>query len=400
MNRWVLWILLLGVGGTISAQTATDPALELQRRIDSGAVKLTFDPQRGYLDSLLKAFSISPSSQVLNFAKSSFQIFLTSPETPRAIYFNDDVYVGWVRGGEDIEIAAVDPRQGSVFYTLSQDRNKPPKIVRQGAVQCLVCHDIQRTAEPIPRLLMLSVLPDRVGSAVGAASLLTNDQSPISERWGGWYVTGTHGNQKHLGNKVYPQTRSKIDIRKYAAENTDLSAGSNLTDLSSRLNTKPFLTPHSDIVALMVLGHQTHIHNLMTLANHVAKAPRTPSEVTESAEDLLQAMLFVKAAPLGASITGSTRYAEEFSSRGPRDSKGRSLRQLDLKQRLLRYPLSYLIYSPSFDSLAPAVRAHVVKRLREVLSGQDRSETFSHLSAPDRAAILEILKETKPDLFR
>jgi hypothetical protein len=231
-------------------------------------------------------------------------------------------------------------------------------------------------------------MPTKDGTSIGATSLITNDQSPMRERWGGWYVTGNAGNQTHLGNKIFPQPAStKINIKEYAGR-VDLSEGTNVTDLSSKFNTANFLTPNSDIVALMVLGHQTHVHNLITLAGHM--------KTDATAESLVKVLLFSDATTFTAPIKGTTTFAEDFAKRGPKDSKGRSLRDLDLEKRLFRYPLSYMIYSPSFDALPKATKDYVSRRVHEVLSGQDKTPEFAHLSDTDRSAILEILKETKP----
>jgi hypothetical protein len=386
MIRLALALAVLTLG---LAEAPVDAVTVLQKKIDAGQVKLTYDAKHGYLSSVLKNLDVPVSSQTLVFAKNSFELFLISPEAPRAIYFNDDTYVSWTRGAPEVEVAATDPKQGPAFYTLSQEQTARPKFKLESEVNCLVCHDFEISSVPLPRLLMLSVMPTREGTAIGGTSLITNDQSPLRERWGGWYVTGTSGNQQHLGNKVFPQPAStKIDIKDYAAH-SDLSEGTNETDLSKSLNTAPFLTSTSDIVALMILGHQTHVHNLITLAGH--------TQTTETAESLVKAMLFSGAAPFTDPIKGTSPFAEEFQKRGPRDSKGRSLRDLDLQHRLFRYPLSYLIYSPSFDTLPKTTKDYVYRRFHEILSGQDRSKEFEHLSGVDRAAILQILTETKPD---
>src|SRR5262249_850206 len=148
-----------------------------------------------------------------------------------------------------------------------------------------------------------SVLPDNNGSAIGAASLITNDQSPFRERFGGWYVTGTSGKQHHLGNMTVRQPASeKIDIKDYAAH-ADLAQGSNITDLRSRFDTLQYLTPGSDIVALMLLAHQTHIHNLMTLAaNRAASGNRANME--KASEYLVKALLFAEAEPFTEPVNG------------------------------------------------------------------------------------------------
>jgi hypothetical protein len=387
--------------GQTAAPAPSGPALpeaiaDLQRRIDSGEVKLPIDDQTGYLRALLKELRILPSSQSLVFGKNSAQLFLIAPDTPRAVYFNDDVYVGFVQGSPNIEIASIDPTAGPVFYTLDQGEAAKPQFKKE-PTDCLACHDTFDSDKPIPRLLVLSILADPKGVALNRSAIITNDKSPFIERWGGWYVTGTHGSQRHMGNRFVREPASSLgDMRKYAAA-ANLNEGANLTDLTKRFDTTPYLNSHSDIVALMVLGHQTHIHNLITVAHYSLKGKPSESEVKEQGEQLLKAMLFSEAAPLTEPVRGTTNFAAEFSALGPRDSKGRSLHQLDLKQRLLQYPLTYLIYSKSFDALPQAVHDYVYRRLWDVLSGKDQSKEFAHLSADDRNAILEILQETKPD---
>jgi hypothetical protein len=369
---------------------------DLQRRIDGGKSKLDFDEPQGYLHSLLEKLEIPVSSQSLVFSKSSAQLFLISPEAPRALYFNDDVYVGYVQGAPHLEVASVDPVTGPVFYTLDQVKTDKPKFTLQ-PTDCLACHDTFESEKPVPRLLMLSVLSDPTGVALNRTSIVTNDKSPFLERWGGWYVTGNSGNQRHMGNHFVRESAESLGAIRDYSRRTDLSANSNLTDLSKRFDTKAYLSPNSDIVALMVLGHQTHVHNLITVVGTNLRGSPSESDVKEEAERLINPMLFVDAAPLTQPVTGTTNFAAEFSARGPRDSQGRSLHQLDLKTRLLRYPLSYLVYSKSFDALPQVAKTYIYHRFWEVLSGRDTSASFNHLSPADRKAILEILQETKPD---
>jgi len=250
---------------------------------------------------------------------------------------------------------------------------------------------------------MLSVLPNPDGNALKAAALITNDKSPLRERWGGWYVTGTHGAQRHLGNTIVRARADDVDDMKKFIGRLDLNAGANVTDLSKRFDTKEYLAPTSDIVALMVLGHQTHVHNMITSGVYEMRDAVTKgmtgkmSEIVKDAgEPIVKAMLFCEEAPLTDPVAGTSNFTAEFTARGPRDSKGRSLRDFDLKHRLLRYPMSYLIYSKSFDDMPGELKEYVERRFREILSGQDTSPEFAHLSADDRTAILEILHDTKP----
>ncbi|MDH3585207.1 MAG: hypothetical protein OER86_13430, partial [Phycisphaerae bacterium] len=238
---------------------ARDPVSRLQERITAGKVKLRFDSTRGYLDALLAALDIPISSQGLVFSKTSFQPKHISPETPRAIYFSDDAYVGWVQGGDVIEISAVDPNLGAVFYTLDQRPQVAPKFVRR-AEDCLQCHT-SALAQSVPGHLVRSVYADADGHPLLRAGTSVSDhRTPLQRRWGGWYVTGTHGGQEHLGNVVFfSGAESGIPEPKGAQ-------GSNLVNLEGRFETAPYLSPKSDIVARMVLDHQAHMHNLITRA--------------------------------------------------------------------------------------------------------------------------------------
>ena len=411
-NLAVIALLLLAACGRPPEPTNVpvpgNPIAALQQKIDAGKVKLEFDAEHGYLRSLLEQLGIPKSTQTLVFAKSSFQRDFISPATPRALYFNDIAYVGFVKDAPLLELIGMDPKLGPTFYTLSQEKQPKPRFMFQPiqiTSPCIACHDSSQTETPIPRLLMLSVLPDAKGYAVGAASLITNDRSLFQERFGGWYVSGTHGKQRHLGNTVVRVPEDAIldikkDMRSYIP-NVDLSAGANVSDLQTRFDTKPFLTPHSDIVALMVLAHQTHVHNLITLAAYEFRAdPKNEHVVQNDGESLVRSLLFSGAAPLTDRVVGTSGFAEEFSAHGPRDSHGRSLRDLDLTHRLVRYPLSYLIYDKSFDELPTPVKDYVCRRLQEVLSGKDQSPEYKHLSDADRKAITEILQDTKPDVLK
>jgi hypothetical protein len=374
----------------------SEPVADLQRRLDSGEIKLAYHPDRGYADSVLESLNVPKSSQTLVFGKNSAQLFFITPEAPRAVYFNDDVYVGYVQRGSYVEVASMDPKLGPVFYALEQQEQERPQF-RNDQSNCVACHDTFTSATPVPRLLMLSILPSPTGVALKRAALLTNDASPMRERWGGWYVTGTHGRQRHMGNRVIRAPAEAIGEMKEYIRQLDLTSGANLMDLTGRFDSNLYQNPYSDIVALMVLGHQTHVHNLIVDANYNVNPDSTAEQVREHGEPIVKAMLFSGAEALTDPVAGPSGFAADFAKRGPFDSRGRSLRQLDLQTRLLRYPMSYLIYSKSFDGLSGPLKAYVYRRFREVLSGEDRSSDFTHLSEGDRQAISEILRETKPD---
>lgn len=373
----------------------TARAARLAERLRAGQATLAFREDRGYLEDLLAALDIDPSSQTLVFSKTSLQGEYISPEAPRAIYFNDDTYVAWEQGGPLIEIASIDPDLGVVFYTL---RQSPAVNVRFGreVQNCLRCHDTyELTGGGVPRLLLGSGYIGTHGELVSHEGwILTTDRTPLESRWGGWYVSGRHGDQVHLGNIV---VQDPADLQHLET----LRIG-NLDDLDTLIDTKPYLTNTSDIVALLVLQHQATVQNLIVRASFdtrqdLAAGRSTPRAVDEVVEPLVRAMLFVDAAKIRAPIEGSPDFRAQFEKRGPRDAQGRSLRELDLETRLFRYPLSYLIYSDAFDALPEPAKARIYERLGEILTGADRSPDFAGISPDDRRAILEILLGTKPD---
>ncbi len=393
-----------------SSSTPTDPVAQLQQKIQAGEMTLQFDARNGYLASLLEQLKISVASQILVFSKTSFQTGLISSHTPRAIYFNDNVYVAWVQNSPVLEIASLDSNLGPVFYTLDQQQSMPPGFNRETHL-CLRCHDsYSLTGGGVPRYILGSGFANPSGQLVSHEGWhLTTDQTPLSRRWGGWYVTGTHGDQLHMGNLVPRDAAEAVQL--------DLAAGANLRDLDNLIDTTPYLGKHSDIVALMVIEHQVHLQNLITRVNYEtrtalfrettrnrelgqdpdSRSAATLKSIESVAEPLVMALLLVDEAPLGGPIAGTSGFASEFVNHGPWDGQGRSLRHLDLTGRLFRYPLSYLIYSQAFDALPDLARKYIYRRLGEVLGGQDKSEAFAHLSDEDRLAIREILEETKTD---
>jgi len=334
---------------------------------------------------MLRALNIPVSSQTLVFTKTSFQSEHISPSTPRALYFNDDVYVGWVPGPNIMELISVMPDGSEAFYLVGRGDDGKPIFERSTGHDCSACHYSQESKTFIPQLSFLSVIPDPTGDIEGTSPIPTDDTTPFKERWGGWYVTGTHGNQKHAGNQWAAKPASVFGGVSNIPANSQ-----NVLDLKGRFDTSLYLRPDSDIVALSVLAHQVEVQNLIALADANAAVP--PQEYGER---LVKALLFSGAVPFTSPIRGTSPFAAEFAAQGPKDSKGRSLRELDLQTRLFKYPLSYMIYTEPFQGLKTSVKEYVVKRLKEVLSGADRSKDFSYLSTEDRTAILEILHDTK-----
>lgn len=380
-----------------------DPIARLQKELDRGELALEYEPGHGYLKSVLRALRVPVSSQALVFSKTSFQYPKISPERPRAVYYNDDVYVGQVRDGMSLEFVSFDPMQGAIFYILGEHRVERPRFER-AETDCLQCH-VAASTRGVPGVMVRSVFTSPSGTqAGGTPAFVTGQESPLKDRWGGWYVTGLHGRQTHMGNATLPKG--------VPAEQLDRSSGANLRSLEGRLDTSGYLTSYSDIVAQLVLAHQTQMHNLITEINYQTRlalykasgqpgsvlSDATREELERQAEQLVRYLLFTNEARLEDPITGTSGFAAEFAARGPRDSRGRSLRDFDLRTRIFKYPCSYLIYSESFDAIPEPAKSYIYRRLFEILAGYDRSPAFASLGDEDRRAILEILLETKPGL--
>lgn len=366
---------------------ARDPVAGLNDRLKRGEATLERRGPSGYLQSVLEALRVPVESQILVFSKTSFQAAKIGPKNPRAIYFNDTVSVGWVRGGEVLEFVAQDPTQGAVFYTMSLANEKP---VFERSDSCVSCHASEAT-HYVPGMFIGSVFPGVDGTTMYGPAYTTDHRSPFEIRWGGWFVTGTHTARRHMGNAV-------------ASDPSDLTAmitpqTVHVTDLEGRFDKAGYLSLHSDLVALLVIEHQAKMLNLITRAGWEARIGEKESgrPLEQAAAELVDYLLFVDEATLPGPITGTSRFAEVFTAQGPRDSRGRSLRDLNLETRLLRYPCSYLIYSTPFDSMPANAKAAVYDRLWEILSGQERDARYAVLTAADRQAVLEILTETKPD---
>ncbi len=374
-----------------------NPVSRLAEKVNSGDVTLRYEEGSGQLRSILKELSVPVSSQTLVFSKTSLQAGRISPDNPRAIYFNDDVYVGWVRGSPLLEIATADPHLGTAFYTISM--YPPQPRIRRENNRCLACHEAFTEQGKAPLHMVRSVMTRRSGKV----NLLldefdTDHTSPLSQRWGGWYVTGSTGGVGHMGNSFLE------------GEQLVPAGALEREELSGDFQTSRWPTPYSDVVALMVMEHQAQLHNHFTRAEYAVRRARFAHadesisdaewkrEIERAADLVVESLLFVGEAPLEQPITPSNRFVDDFAASGRRDAEGRSLRDFDLSTRLFRYPCSYLIGSSSFHALDSELRDLIYRKLLAVLSGRDRSDRFEHLSASDRAAILEILRDTQPNL--
>jgi hypothetical protein len=383
------------------------PVERLAAALEAGELVLEESERGGVLPAVLAALDVPVSSQMLVFSRTSFQERRISPANPRAVYFGDEVYVGAVPGTRILELTSMDPDKGPVFYTLTTRRDAPPLVERRDD-ECLQCHGGSMTRD-FPGNLVRSVHPDARGQPITrAGSFLVGHDTPLEQRWGGWYVTGTHGEQRHMGNAVVGD----------GADFVDVEAGANVTDLAERVDLSRHLTPHSDLVALMVLEHQAEMHSRIARAGYRAKLAlhrqiainemsgdppdhmreATLRQLEREAVELVEYLLFVDEVLLTAPVRGTSAFAEEFAARGRRDPEGRSLRDLDLETRLLRHPCSWLIHSPSLAALPAPLLELVHAQLWSVLGATPAEDGCESLSAADRSALREILLETTTPL--
>jgi hypothetical protein len=377
------------------SKPANDVVAQLNRRLAAGEVELGFTTGQGYLPAVLDALGVARSSQLLVFSKTSLQRGYINAATPRAIYFNDTVAVAFIPRAPLLELAALDPEQGVIFYTLEQRSAADARAVRQES--CLSCH-LSRNSMDVPGLLVRSVPATTTGRLFPQlANNVIDHRSPLAERWGGWYVTGSTGSVEHLGNRFVDSVNAAL-----------APAAAPLQSLSGQLEVQGYPGAFSDVAAHLVFHHQMHMSNLLVrigwearvaLAQDPAAASIVTREVlANDARELVDYLLFVDEVPLAVKLVTSGPFAAAFSARGPSDRQGRSFRQLDLETRLLRYSCSYMIYAPLFDALPAAAKQAIYRRMWSILSGEDSSPKYRGLAPPQRRAILEILRATKPDL--
>jgi len=387
-----------------SDSPTTDVVAALKRKVDEGSASLRFEGRGGYLRAVMEALRVPAESQSVVFSKTSLQSHYISPSSPRAIFFSDDVSVAFIPDAPLLEVAALDPKQGVVFYAIVQRPSEKPQILRSDS--CLSCHEAHDTLD-VPGMLVRSVGAGAGGETMTEFGTFISDQrSPFEERWGGWFITGKTGSARHMGNVMLLPNGARAG-----------QSGSSvpLASLDGKFNLEGYPSRFSDVGAVMVLNHQMKLINLLTRVgwetrvalDEMKKHPQTRANaerlIAADAAELADYMLYIDEAPLPGKFESTSGFQTQFSASGPRDSQGRSLRQLDLETRLMKYPCSYMIYSPAFDGLPAATKDAFYARVWAVLSGKDTSRKYAKLTPELRAAIVSILLETKqgiPDYFK
>ena len=397
-------------GPPINYSTATpnDRAARLNETFKKQSEEIRNWPARKRLRWLLEQMEVPPESQLLVFSKTSLQRNLINPENPRALFFSDEAYVGWVPGGA-FELTVFDPVLGATFYILDAHEAPTAPLLTRGT-DCLLCH---KRHQHTPTLRTRSVFPDLNGEPLsGSGSSNIEPSTPLADRWGGWYVTGEASSLRHHGNTI---GKAVSDF-----EGPDGHPGATLPDLKPFFTTTRYLLPTSDIVPLLMHDHQVHMHNVLATANQEARialyrwpamrailglpvnsAPSGSCLVVfnSQAEKILDALLLREEAPFPPEgIHGNGVFEKAYARTRQADSRGRSLRDLDLSTRLFRYRCSPLIYSSSFSDLPKELRALVLQRLDNGLRTEKPTAEFAHIPVEERRAIHEILTATLPNL--
>jgi hypothetical protein len=388
-----------------------DAVNRLQARIAAGQVQFGPD-DAGTVRALLKELRIPVESQVLVFSKTSLQRQRIRPDHPRSLFFNSTCYLGWVPGGL-IEITTIDPVIGPVFYAVDPvalRTNAARGLVRDS--DCLRCHG-GTFVRGIPGVFVRSVFPDDGGEPLfRQGSEVVDFRTPFTNRWGGWYVTGQHGTALHRGNVIAREKGDQLDV--------DFREGANLTDLSRFFGVKEYLTNTSDIVALLVLEHQTALQNVLTRASissrHMLEYQKTlqrelKEPVSEepsydsvkrvfdsTAREVVDDLLFLGEAELPSGLAGSPAFQKAFQAEAPHATSGGSLNEFLLQGHLFKNRCSSLIYSEALLSLPQPLKRRIYARLARALRPADPDPRYAYLGAAERGQITAILRETHPEL--
>jgi len=387
------------------SKTPTNKVERLDVAIKTGKNPLTYDTRFGYLPSLLKTLGINPSTQSMVFSKTSLQIAHISPSNPRALYFSDDIYIGYIPGSDIVEVSVADPVLGGVFYTFKNRGSNAPSFNRH-TYECLQCHDGALT-NGVPGHTVRSVHPYPDGQVdFSSGTHIISDATPHAERFGGWWVTGKHLALNHEGN-AFVRGSGGMD-NPLRANRTPEKLPAGMIDL------KDYIAGTSDVVAQLILQHQTVVHNRITAVTYgttlaladdasigesLGNKPgellgSTLSRIRSSCDTLLDALFFVDEAPFPAPIDGNKRTIIEFVKQGPRDPNQQTLRQLDLRTRLFRYRLSFLVHSDGFRQMPVQARSYCWIRIKAALANADDRLT-AKLDASERKTIHEILHATE-----
>jgi len=375
-------------------RTPMDRFTQLKDALESGKIQLDRSSEKAFVLSLLRVLDVPATSQMLVFSTTSLQLSLISPANPRALYFNEDLYVGYVPGGR-IEIVSLDPELGGIYYILDIPKDASALRVERSE-RCMNCHASDDTAH-VPGLVVKSVVPGPRGGSLTAYRLgQTGHGVPFEQRFGGWYVTGEYGITNHLGNLTGKLAEGKL------ATIPNPPGG--------RFDFAKYPVTTSDILPQLLLEHQAGFVNRVVEAAYRARTALFVSdgkltaaqeaELDEQAKTVTRYLLFADEAPLPGKVEGDAAYQADFLRTQRATKDGLSLKDFDLQTRLFKHRCSYMIYSPVFTSLPTPLKKRIYQRLDAALNLKQSDKEISYIPAAEKKVIRAILKATLADLPR
>ncbi len=345
----------------------------LFERVRTGEVTLESDPRHGYLPAVLRALDVPAESQLLVFAKNAANARLISPQNPRALYFSDDISIGWTPGAAAIEISVIDLKKGPVFYALRFREDGSARLTRDD--NCLTCHVSENTLQ-VPGFALRSFLTDAAGKPVSGYSSIDHT-TPYPKRWGGWYVTGDASGFGHMGNLATADALSKFEKGQLRVPFVDLAG---TTPVAKHLRAT------SDVLPMLVHDHQMRFYTLLTRLRYEAAFEKPLATL----DPFLRCLLFADEPPLPAAIVGDLHYRKWFESAGKSPGEN-ALREFELRTRLFRHRCSWLVDSAAFRSISEPLHQKIRGRLREILEAEVPPQGFEWLTGDDRTQLLELL---------
>jgi hypothetical protein len=369
-----------------------DAATAFLAKVAAGEIKIDASSEHSFVRGILDALKVPVSSQLLVYSATSMQSERINPRNPRALYYNEDVYVGVVPGGR-VEMIGVDPEMGGVFYLFDPPRaGLPPRAER--STRCFNCHAGNAT-DRVPGFISESVAP--IISGASYESYRRDDsgqghQIPLAIRFGGWHVTSA---------KSFGDTKANL----FANNN---GGGVKIVKIKpgEMWDIEKHLLPTSDILSHLVHEHQIGFDNRVFqasyLAREIAAKGGTPSAADQEklnvkARDIVRYVLFADEAKLPpGGIEGDAQFAADFAKTRRASQAGLSLKDFDLRTRIFKHRCSYMIHTPQWSAMPPLIKDRVYAGMKTALSG--RHKDFAYLPAQERLAIVGILRETLDDL--
>lgn len=370
-----------------------DRFAELLARAQKGDVKIDTSSDKAFLSSVLGALNIPVSSQIMVFSASSLQSEIINPRNPRALYFNEDTYVGWVPGGL-IEIIAADPQMGPMFYVFNRLRPGGPVPDVQRSQKCMNCHAGNATRR-LPGLIAESLLVSRAGSSLETYRRdVQGHQIPLEDRFGGWHLTGEHHLPSTRANMMGVPSGGKT-------EKVPVPPGQ-FSDLSLHL------LPTSDILPHLIHEHQIGFENRLVYAIYTLRQLKhegkgmldaaAKAEIEERAQELARYIMFADEAKFPAQgMIGDAAYTQDFLRDRKATKAGLSLKDLDMKTHIFKHRCSFMLYTDTWREAPKELKERVYYHMAGYLREQPDAQ-HAHLAPGERRAIRDILKETVADL--